>query len=99
MMHGRIERTAGSVTIEMRGHANSPLVCAGISTMCCAVMSAIAEHIEPGAEYQPGDVRFRVEHPSARDVAALRVLAIGLDKLQEQFPGDLDVTRIGDWRL
>lgn len=98
MMRGRMRIQQGYADVELLGHAQSAVVCAGISTLCCSVMSAIEEHIEEGAVYQPGTVRFRA-YLHAASFEALRVLAIGLTELKTQFPDDVDVTCEGEWRL
>lgn len=97
-MRGRMMLRQGYADVELLGHAQSAVVCAGISTLCYAVMSAIEEHIEEGAVYQPGTVRFRA-CINAVSFEALRVLAIGLQALKEQFPEDVDVTTEGEWRV
>lgn len=98
MTQAVLSMTDQGALVELTGHARDERVCAAISTLCCAAMNSL-DGLADGARYEPGNVYFAVHRPHREDIACLRMLAVGLSGLAENFPEDVDVTLCGEWAL
>lgn len=86
-----VRMTSKDVYVQMLGHAGDDLVCAGISTVCGAMLNVLgddAEHVV----YEPGHVEFSAHRPRRESMGAIRVLIEAMMMLSEKFPERVGVT-------
>lgn len=86
-----VRMTGKDVWVKMLGHAGDDLVCAGISTVCGAMLNVLgddAEHVT----YEPGHVEFSSHRPRRESMGAIQVLVEAMMMLSEKFPDRVGVT-------